>query len=190
MFFIVINCLIIIIKDFSFFISWISPQTFQRHFMFFSLIFFLKTTKIHLSLDKSSITPQPWMKAGWWCAKETHEPQLSTAIRQVCRHMLLAKRSTLLCLLFSFPSAGFGLHNPINHHRVAACLVQNLLPCGLDFLNSRFVSTALDYTVTACKPVWNETVIRKRCSFDSVLLQQVAKSRHLNVQQMTECVLG
>lgn len=110
--------------------------------------------------------------------------------RQVCRHMLLAKRSTLLCLLFSFPSAGFGLHNPINHHWVAACLVQNLLPCGLDFLNSRFVSTALDYTVTACKPVWNETVIRKRCSFDSILLQQVAKSRHLNVQQMTECVLG
>lgn len=85
---------------------------------------------------------------------------------------------------------GFGLHTPINHPWVAASLVQNLLPCGLDFLNSHFVSTALDYIVTACKSAWNEAVIRKRCSFDSVLLQQVAKSRHLNVQQMNECVLG
>lgn len=85
---------------------------------------------------------------------------------------------------------GFGLHTPINHPWVAVSLVQNLLPCGLDFLNSHLISTALDYTVTAFKSVQNEAVIKKRCSFDSVLLQQVAKSRHLNVQQMNECVLG
>lgn len=76
----------------------------------------------------------------------------------------LQKWSNLLCLLFSFPPAGFRLHVPINHLWLAVSLVQNLLPCGLDFLNSHFVSTALDYTVTACKSVWNEAVIRKRCS--------------------------